>query len=249
MKTVLLLFPALAVLLGLSYGADWLLRAENFPVRSIRFEGPFRHVTQKELETAALAAVRGNFFLVDLDVVKQRIESVPWVHRASVRRQFPQTIDVRYTEQRPVARWGEASWVNASGEVVRLRDVDDAGLPRFDGPEGTSAQVLSAYGEFSRALASTGLRIGALALDSRRSWRLDLERADAAPLTLVLDHEQPQARLERFARVYSITSAEELSSMRQVDLRYTNGFAVEWDRTAARLAGATTAAVRRPNEG
>lgn len=229
-RLVLRLIVTLMLFVALSYGADWALRAENFPVQNVRFEGPFKHVTQRELEGGVIDLVRGNFFLVDLDAVQQRVEALPWVHRASVRRRFPHDIAVAFTEQRLAARWGEDAWVNSDGEIVRVRAEDlPSDLPRLDGPEGTSAPVYAAYREFAAALAPLDLRLAALSLMPRRSWRLELQAPGSErSLTLVADHEQALARIERFARVYRAALAEQATAIRQVDLRYTNGFAVQW---------------------
>ncbi|BAU47278.1 cell division protein FtsQ [Sulfurifustis variabilis] len=240
LRTGALLLLALGLLVSVSYGVDWALRTQNFPVASIRFEGPFRRVTHAELESAVLPLVRANFFLVDLDAVKRQLEDIPWVHRVSVRRAFPQDLHVEFTEQRVVARWRDDAWLNASGEVVHVQVTDAEGLPRLEGPDGTAAQVLAAYEDFGRALAPAGLKLAGASLTPRRSWRLDLEGPEELRLTLVLDHEQPQKRLARFARFYATTLASQAGAVRLVDLRYTNGFAVEWRRREGmRVAGAT----------
>src|ERR1051325_11134936 len=131
------LIIALGSLVAISYAVDWMLRAENFPVRNVRFEGPFEHVTHAELDGAVLGLVRGNFFLVDLDAVRERIEALPWVYRTEVRRRFPQDISIQFTEERLAARWSEDAWLNNSGGVVRVTGADlPADLPRLSGPDG-----------------------------------------------------------------------------------------------------------------
>lgn len=247
--TALRLVVALMLLVAFSYAADWLLRTENFPVQNVRFEGPFKRVTHAELEKAVLDLVRGNFFLVDLEAVRQRVEDRPWVHRAEVRRRFPHDISVKFAEERLVARWGADAWVNAAGEVVRVPAADmTEDLPRLAGPDDTSALVLAAYEQFREVLAPLHLTLAGLALAPRRSWRLDLlGPADDQRLTLVLDHEQPRQRLERFARVYRGNLATQVTAIRQVDLRYTNGFAIEWQRDGEHARAANKVAVR--NEG
>ena len=246
--TAIRLFLGLALVVAIALGVDWLLRVENYPVRSVRFEGPFRHVNREQLEAAALELVRGNFFLVDLDAVRQRVEGIPWVHRASVRRSFPNEIAVLYSEQRLVARWGARDWVNTSGEVVRVPGAelpDDA--PVLAGPDGTSAQVLAAYRAFAATLDANRLRVRALTLTPRRAWRVDVARAEdsveravgATSFVIMLDRDQPERRIERFARVYGRTLAATAADVRAIDLRYGNGFSVEWrsPQAAARALG------------
>ena len=223
-KAAVLLFALLFALLVLVFGADWLLRTDNFPVRHVRFEGEFKRVTQQELESAVMDAVHGNFLLLDLDRVKARVESLPWVYRASVRRQWPQDVHVRFTEQQLAARWGEGDFLNQAGDVIRVKGNDlPADLPRLEGPDGTGPQVLEHYKNLGRILAAADLKLERITLTPRRTWRLTLLDG----MVIVLDREQPAHKLERFARVYAQSLLPLDANIRQVDLRYTNGFAVE----------------------
>lgn len=224
-QAALITFTALLVLLAVLFGTDWLLRADSFPVRNVRFEGEFRHVTQAELNAAVKDVVRSNFLTVDLDAVKAEVEGVAWVQSASVRRYWPRDVYVQFTEQRPVARWGADAWLNDRGQVVRVQ-ADD--LPsdalQLSGPDGTGEQVLNEYRALQPILAAAKLDIRALALSSRRTWHIDLTNG----LVLVLDRDSPERKVERFVRAYTRSLASQVGAIRQVDLRYTNGFAVQW---------------------
>lgn len=223
-KAALLLFVLLFVLLAIAFGTDRLLRSDNFPVRNVRFEGEFKHVTQQELQAVVMSVVHGNFFLLNLDAVKARVESLPWVYKASVRRQWPQDVYVRFTEQQLAAYWGEGAFLNQAGDVVRVKADDlPVEFPRLEGPEGTGAQVLEHYKSLGRILAAAGLKLERITLTPRRTWRLGLSNG----MAIVLDREQPERKLERFARVYVQSFALLASDIRQVDLRYANGFSVE----------------------
>lgn len=223
-RAAVLLFALLSGLLVLAFGADWLLRTDNFPVRQVRFEGEFRRVTQPELEAAVVKAVQGNFFLLNLDAVQARVEALPWVYKASVRRQWPQDVHVRFTEQQLAARWGDGAFLNQAGDVVRV-SADDAaaGLPRLEGPDDTGPQVLERYKTFGQILAVVGLELERVALTPRRVWHLTLKDG----MVIVLDRDQPEYKLERFARVYAQSLRNQAVVIAQVDLRYANGFAVQ----------------------
>lgn len=230
-KASALLFSLLSVLLVLAFGADWLLRTDNFPVRQVRFEGEFKHVSQAELEKAVMDVVRGNFFLLKLDAVKARVEALPWVYQASVRRQWPQNVHVHFVEQQLAARWGDSAFLNQAGDVVRVTlDAPAAELPRLEGPAGTGVQVLAHYKKFSQILATTGLQLERITLTPRRVWQLGVAQGP----TLVLDQDQPEYKLERFVRVYAHSLKQQPMAIAQVDLRYTNGFAIQ---TGGRYAG------------
>lgn len=222
-------FAGLSGIAALLFSADFLLQPDSFPVRSMRFEGEFRRVSEQELATAVVDVVRGNFFLLDLDRVRARIEDVPWVHRASVRREWPDGVHIRFTEQELVARWGKGGWVNADGEHVDLRGRDGpVGLPKLAGPDGMQARLLEHYQRLDGILLGAGRRIGSLTLTARHSWSIVLDNG----LVLTLGREAPEPKVTRFARVYAQALAAQATRMRRVDLRYTNGFSVEWSGRA-----------------
>jgi cell division protein FtsQ len=229
-------FVALLLLTLLLLVSDYALRPQSFPVKSVSFEGDFREVDEQALASAVMDSVRGNFFLIDLEAIRQRAESVPWVHEASVRRRWPDGVHIRFTEQRLVARWGRDAWLNDRGRVVDLKGrPGPSGLPRLSGPAGLSERMLEHYRQLSATLAPAGVGIAQLTLSARHSWSIVLDNG----LSLALGREEPEPKVARFARVYPRVLAAQAGKARRVDLRYANGFTVEWiDRAnPARDAG------------
>lgn len=219
------MLAALLLLVFTALVLDWLLRADTFPIANVNFEGRFEQVTRDHLVAAVKDHVRGNFFATDLNLVKEHVESIPWVYRASVRREWPRDLHIRFEEQELVGKWGEDAWLNRSGELVRLNTAHTApNLPRLQGPEATHAHVFAHYQDFRRLLQPVAIRIVGLTLTPRRTWRLQLDSG----VTLVLERENPESKINRFARIYRQAIAKHETKIKQVDLRYTNGFAVEW---------------------
>ena len=210
---------------------DYLLRPQSIPVRNASFEGAFRNVGQQELADAVMEGLRGNFLLLDLDAIQARARSVPWVHDVTVRRRWPDGVHIRFSEQELAARWGMRGWVNAQGELVTLhgRPGPD-GLPTLAGPEGTQARVLEHYRRLSEILVPAGLQITTLTLTPRHSWNIVLTNG----LQLTLGREAPEQKVMRFANVYIESLASQAGRIKRIDLRYTNGFAIEWGSRAER---------------
>jgi cell division protein FtsQ len=224
-------FMALTLLTVLLLVVDVVLRPQSFPVRSVSFEGDFRDVDEQTLAAAVMDSVRGNFFMIDLEAIRRRAESVPWVHEATVRRRWPDGVHIRFTEQQLVARWGRNAWLNDRGQVVDLKDrAGPAGLPLLAGPAGLAERVLDHHRQLRAILVPAGLEIAQLTLSARHSWSLVLDNG----LTLTLGREEPEPKVARFARAYPGVFAQQAGRARRVDLRYTNGFTVEWtNRTSA----------------
>ncbi|MEW8585780.1 MAG: FtsQ-type POTRA domain-containing protein, partial [Candidatus Thiodiazotropha sp.] len=101
--TPLLFILLLSLLAG--WGVTLLLDPLNMPVRVVSVDGEIKYLDREGLEQTVAQAVSGNFFSVDLVRIRDKIERLPWVKSASVRRVWPDTLAVRVTEQLPLAYW------------------------------------------------------------------------------------------------------------------------------------------------
>lgn len=224
---------AAVTLVGLVVLTDRLLQPGAFPVKRVTFEGEFEQVRPEELEHMVHAAVQGNYFAIDLAEVARAARRHPWVDRVTVRREWPQTLHVRYTEHRLVAHWGGDQWLSASGALITLpASASERDLPELSGPADSQRTVLARYRALGRLLAPYRLRLVALRLDARRAWRArvvsEADGGPAAGFELVFGKSALESRLERFVRVYRQELAKSPRPIRYVDLRYPNGFAVAW---------------------
>lgn len=72
------------------------------------------------------------------DEVRLRLQSHPWVRRATVQREFPNRLSIGIEERRPVAivRLGELDYVDRSGRILgALSDGDSRDFPLISGLE------------------------------------------------------------------------------------------------------------------
>ena len=85
-------------------GYKWVARQPMFELRVVKVQGaneaPLRYVDAATVRSAALPRIRGNFFTADLSAVRTAFEMVPWVQRASVRREWPNKLVVSVDEYR-----------------------------------------------------------------------------------------------------------------------------------------------------
>ena len=97
-------------------------------------------------------------------------------------------------------------------------------MPELTGPEGSSTLVTAHYRKFSTTLEQAGLMLVRLELDQRNAWRLHLNDG----LVVDLGREDVARRLQRFARLHKQFLAKDSRRLERVDLRYANGFAVQF---------------------
>jgi len=214
----LMVFSVLTVLYGAAYYVVHL--PGLFPLKSVRLTTAPQRVIAPEVLTVARSEVRGNFFTVDIERLRQSLEKLPWVRSVTIRREFPGRLAVQLEEHQALARWNSVALVNTYGEVFSA--ASEQQLPDFIGQAGDSAEVAQRYGEFSRQLAALNFQVAQLALSPRHAWQLRLSNG----MVLELGREQMQQRLARFVTVYPYSLAAQAGPVRYVDMRYRNGFAV-----------------------
>ena len=238
--TATLMFALVTVML-LAAGAWWVLRQPFFPIAAIKVDGEVTHNNAITLRANVAPQLAGNFFTVDLAKARTAFESVPWVRKAVVRREFPNKLRATLTEQVPVAHWGEeadSKLVNGFGEVfeANVAEVDDS-LPRLQGPGDKAGPVLGMYRVLAPLFEPFDLVVDELTLSSRGSWEATLDTGAVIELGRG-QSEEVAARTQRFLKTVTKVAGQygrSLSSVESADLRHNDAYAL-------RLRGVTTGA-------
>ncbi len=222
-----LLFVAPALVLGvLSY--QHLADAKTLPIKEVRVEGEFRYLTPESLEERVVNVVTGGFFNVDVTIIKRVLQKEPWVSHVSVRRVWPDTLKVEVHERVAIARWGESGLMDSDAEVFYPTAATfPEGLISLNAPQGTEHMVLQHFELLETQLESLGLSVQQMDLSDRRAWSFVLKQGPS----VILGREEFENRVDRFVKVYQKVLKPEFEQIETVDLRYTNGLAVRWDKT------------------
>ena len=237
------LFGLLALAL-LASGLWWVAQRPMFTLRAIRIEGieaPLRHVNRSTVRTTALPRIRGNFFTTDLDAVRLAFEAVPWVRKASVRREWPNRLVVSLEEHMPLGTWGEdGRLVSVRGDLftANLAEAEeDAALVTFVGPAGSEKEVVARFEELRGWFAPVNLAPDALYLSGRYAWTVKLNNGMAIELGREQSNATLKERVARFTRIYPQLVANLQDRIESVDMRYPNGLALKASGLAFGLDG------------
>jgi cell division protein FtsQ len=212
-------------------GAMALQRLPLFPLKQLVVATPLEQVSRAQIENTARSVLSGNCFTVNLQTAQAAFERMPWVRTASVRRLWPDGIELNLEEHRAIARWtpreGEPRLVSTRGEVFMAPTAEE--LPLFTGPEESASRVMARYQEVRDSLGALGRKPVAVHLSAREAWQVKLDDG----LVLELGRDQLRypltERVSRFASHYATVSnaaRNHMPSIGVVDMRYPNGFAL-----------------------
>ncbi|NJS35303.1 MAG: FtsQ-type POTRA domain-containing protein [Brachymonas sp.] len=233
----------LACLAAMTMFARWTLAHPIFGIARIVVEGDTSHHSSVSLQANVGSRISGNFFTTDLAQVRNVFESVPWVRKATVRREFPNRLRITIEEHRSVGFWGadtESRMVNTHGEIFEANtgeaETDD--LPRLVGVDNQSQQMLKMYRQLQSVFKPFDATVEQLNLSHQGSWALLLDSGAEMELGLG-STEQVLARLNKFLatqrQVLATYQRAGLDRIESVDLRHAQGYAI-------RMRGVSTTA-------
>lgn len=219
----------LAIVLGLIFGSYQLLKfvtdAEQVPLEGLILHGERQHTTDAAIREAIIAGDVGSFFTADVDDIRERIEQLPWIFSASIRKEWPGRLRVYVVEQQPVAVWNNDYVVNQQGDIFHAdpQMIKDQ-VPLLLGPESAHQDVLEQYRQMSNLLRIADMQITQVELSERYSLRVWLDN----DIELRLGREARLERIQRFMDLYPVIQSESTKPVKYADLRYDTGIAIGW---------------------
>ena len=244
------LLYAVTVVLGLYAVLFVVVHLPIFPMRHVEVQGNLHYITRDQIKLITDKHLQGNFFTLDLNKTKDAFEKLPWAREVSVRRRWPDKLEVTIKEHQAMARWGNLALVNIQGELFHA--AIDSDLPVFYANGNFVLEVALNYADFSRTLQDSGLKIEQLSLSPRHAWKIKvtknkvIKEADSAnkilptvspaisaepkeapvEMAIELGRDKPLERLNRFVSAYKQGLSKSNLNIAYVDLRYPNGFAL-----------------------
>lgn len=211
--------------LALYFVAEPVAELVDRPLASVMVEGDFHYISKERAMALISAEINEDFLQLDLMRMKTALENEPWVEHAALARRWPDALEVRITEEQPIARWGTDGFLNQRGELVQVDNIDAlAALPLLQGSAADASKIMQQYQDLSQLLRSRGLDVIELKCDSKKSWRLMLK----GDVEVAIGRDQVMEKMRRFMTVYDQHLSEVWQDVTAIDVRYTNGVAVQW---------------------
>lgn len=224
-KTLLLLAFFVIAVWGLRQEAVSHKITESLPIRYVRTEGVFQHLSKEEIKTALLPLVTASIFDADMQKIHETVAKLAWVKDASVERVWPDTIDIKVHERKAYVRWGHNGLLTEYGELFIPNNVDQfQSLLLVNGPKQQEAKTVEIMKGVKTALEDQALELAEFKVNDREAWEIKLKTG----LEIVLGRTGQLKKLQRFLDTLPVLGEEKIAAMALVDLRYPNGYAVSW---------------------
>ena len=218
----------------------WINQPENLRINKVDWQGELRYQNKAELEALVAPYVATNLYLLDEVALEQMLEGLPWIREASLRKVWPQQLLINVEEQFPVAFWGDRHLMNQFGEVfpAELPEMADQ-FPKIYSPTSTGRVMAERYVGLMGQLRDLSLEVVELSESENGSWQMRLRDGQE----VILGRKDQDKRIKRFKVGYVKALQANFENVRTIDLRYTNGFAIEWKRGSGGAAAVSSLGV------
>ncbi len=231
LAVVILFFAAMA---GLAWVCMGIVASDRWPIRWLEINGTFQRVSAEQLRATLTPQIHSSFFTIDLRKLGDTASGISWVSSVQIHKKWPDTVSVAIEEYDPVAHWNRGRLISSKGQPFKVPEADELqGLPWLQGPEVRLAEVLETWVEFNDLLMPLGLEIEQLELDQRGAWSMVLVNGTHVHL----GRDSAAERLQRLLGSWNSLMREQPAPPQDIDLRYTNGFAVMWPQRLQRQSG------------
>ena len=212
-------------LLALSAVGVWDLL--DRPVQSFVIDGELTQAQQQKVMQVLSAQEFAGVLSTPLEDVASAVTALSWTRQVSVRRVWPEGFEISLYHEKPVARWGEAEYLSASGRPLQLPD-NYMGLPRFSVAVASPQRAMEIYRMLDQIAGRANLSISHLHQDEYAEWLLEFENGP----TVMLGGEQLNERMHRFLLVHRRVLAQADEPALYIDARYSSGVAVRYREAA-----------------
>lgn len=166
-----------------------------------------------------------SFFNVDINYLQSKIENIDWISSANIRRSYPNEIIIFVTEHIPIAIWNNKDYLNQYGEIFTANKKNNK-FPILISKNNKNKIIFEYLSLFSNDLIRHNIneKVVKIIEDDIRSISVIL----SSGFTIKLGSKNVKEKIDIFFKVYQTLNSSDLSKIRYIDMRYSNGFSVGW---------------------
>ncbi len=201
------------------------IKSASLPIKYVRTEGEFQYLSKDDVKDILQPLVMTSFFDADMQAIHSAVSTLPWVDEVTVKRIWPDAIDIKVHEKQPFARWGKSALITESGVIFMPKtNMPTQNLITMTGPELQQVKVLEIMKGIKTALADHSMELAEFNVSDRWAWKIKL----VTGMEILLGQDEQLKKLKRFLKTLTVLSQGQVDAMAVVDLRYPNGYAVSW---------------------
>lgn len=207
---------------------------ELLPINEIVLQGETKFLKHQDIIEFMQQQSASGLLAIDLEELQKKAKKIEWVKAVEIRKVWPEKLLFVVEEHHPVAVFDNII-LTEQGTLINVKDKELLmhqqinELPKVAFEE-EKAKVDDEYNfiwkefkQMKRSFEIVNLNLNNLHVDNTNNWRLNFPNE----VSITLGRKERLDRVERLVKVYQLI--ENKMEIKSIDLRYHNGFAIEWN--------------------
>ena len=215
----LILFLSVCIMLYSSYDSFF----NDEKIQEIVTIGNLNYANEKKIVENLNQLLGDEIYKIDLRVIKKNIEKNPWIKSAQVSIEKPNKLLVKLIEFQPLYIWNNKKYVDSDGNVIEYRDKLIDNLLKLNSNDNSPQEMYQVYIKIQKILEDLNLRVLQLDRD------LDILIIETDKYNFLVNFIIFERKLLEFSTIYDqfLSKSKNLKDIKNIDLRYPTGFAVQ----------------------
>ena len=181
----------------------------------------------------------GSFFTAVLPELKDSVMQQRWISQVDIERKWGEGIVITALPREAVARFGSEHLIDAQGQVykpVSESELLQPGLIMLQGDTDQSSLIMKQMQQVNQWFAPLKMQVEDLVLTPRMTWAIKFDNG----MRIIVDNEHTSQKLMNLSQLLQNQLADKREDIAAADLRYKNGFVIDWKNESVDTAPAAS---------
>ena len=197
-----------------------------FPIKIISIESKLVNSNKEEIFYITKNYLKTkSFFTMDIDDLKNKIETIDWVRIVNIKRSYPNEVKIFITEHRPIAIWNNEYYLNEFGKVFSAKKIGK-NFPLIVSKSNRNDILYEYFSFFVKEISNNKLNIKIKKIEENDIRSLSISLLSG--ITIIVGSRDIKKKINIFFKAYKTLNSSDLKKIRYIDMRYSNGFSIGW---------------------
>lgn len=169
----------------------------------------------------------GSFFTAVLPELKDSAMQQDWISQVDIERKWGEGIVITALPREAIARFGSEHLIDSQGKVykpVSESELLQPGLIMLQGDADQSTLIMQQMQQVNQWFAPLDMQVEDLVLTPRMTWAIKFNNG----MRIIVDNEHTSQKLMNLSQLLQNQLADKKENIAAADLRYKNGFVIDW---------------------
>ncbi|WP_227672896.1 cell division protein FtsQ/DivIB [Psychrobacter lutiphocae] len=184
----------------------------------------------------------GSFFTVKLPLLQRQVLQQDWISQVDIERKWDEGIVITVLPREPIARFGSEHLIDVEGQVFRPvneSDLQQDNLIMLQGDTEQSILIMQQMQQINQWFAPLKMQVADMVLTPRMTWIIRFDNNQR----VIVDNELTSQKLMNLSQLLQYQLADKRDMISAIDLRYKNGFVIDWKKEQISQAASENTAV------